>query len=157
MKIGSLQHTLHTLTRGALPALMMVCCLTGCVDEDGDAWSDNAQQELLYSLSSGRTPGEERLAGELEGLLPGDWTRAADDGQPELHITFLGHDAVTGDIALLLADVEVHPTRVVLSDDQALLILPEYNRSYLIEHIDADTLALQELETSERFVYHRNH
>jgi len=157
MKIGSLQHPLRTLLRSTLPVLLMVCGLTGCVDEDADAWSDNAQQELLYSLSSGRTPVEERLAGELEGLLPGDWARAAEEGEPELHITFLGHDAVTGDIALLMEDAEVHPTRVVLSDEQALLILTELNRSYLIEHIDADTLALQELETGERFVYHRNH
>ncbi|MEL6180761.1 MAG: hypothetical protein AAFS10_17500, partial [Myxococcota bacterium] len=144
------KHMLRFLIQG-LALTWLVMCLVGCVDEDADAWSDG-QQELLYSLSSGRTPIEEQLAGELEGLLPGDWAQADIDTQTELQITFLGHDAVTGDIAFLLEDAEVHPTRVVLSEDQALLILSDHNRSYLIEHLDADTLALQELETGDRFV-----
>ena len=159
-------HFRHQYKWLILIALLTFATSLGCVD-DPEGVQANAQtvtlpevdeqQELLYSLSSGRTPVEERLAGELESLLPGEWSHSNASAGTALDIIFLGHDAVNGDIAILMVPTneDVMPTRITLEGADAILHLPGSENGYLIEHIDADRLELYDTESESVLVYLR--
>lgn len=102
---------------------------------------------------------EERIAEDMEALLPGMWVRQ--DGaelNAHLEIMFLGHDARTGDVAMLVETTtgrEMHPARVVISESHGTLHFPDSDAAYVVERIDVDRLVLQDVEGRGRLVYRR--
>ncbi len=134
----------------------MCCTLAiGCVDEGFDSGEE---------LSSGRSFEEELLAEDLEALLPGVWLLDTEDHHTlaldELSIVFLGHDAVTGDVALLIdtqdeSEDSLQPARAHLADSDATLHLTQDDISLRIEQIEDDLLVLQADDETPRLVYRR--
>ncbi len=147
------QRATHLLLTALLAA---VAIMSGCVAESEDA----------FGLSSSRTFEEELLAEDIAALLPGSWsydaaasTHALPGSSGVMSIVFLGHDAVSGDIALL-AEVNqgdrLEPARVGLDESDATLMMPERDFSLRIERIEDDLLVLQGDAPSVRLVYHRH-
>ena len=126
----------------------------GCVDDGTtDDFSD---------LTSSRSFDEELLAEDMEALLPGRWawdetsTIAHPTEGEALSIVFLGHDAVTGDVALLIESLdELQPARVVLEGGEATLWIGAEEASFRVERIEDDVLVLQGDESTDRLVYNR--
>jgi hypothetical protein len=145
---------------GAL-AVGVALLVSACGDtegEPGDSWATGEEGGL--GLSSSRTVAEERIAEDMEALLPGLWVWQGGADQPEssLEIMFLGHDARTGDIAMLVETAnarELHPARVVITESHGTLQFPDSDDAYVVERIDVDRLVLQDVETNARLFYRR--
>ena len=108
---------------------------------------------------------EELLAEDIEALLPGTWRweRSSQGSQPplggaDLDIVVLGHDAVSGDVAILIdqpLDSELKPGRVVLDESVAIIQFPETESRLRIERIEDDILVLQDDDERTTLLYHR--
>jgi hypothetical protein len=108
---------------------------------------------------------EELLAEDIEALLPGTWRFQASQqnsraplGGKDLDIIVLGHDAVTGDVAILIEgplDGDLQPGRIVLDESVAILRLPEVDNRLRIERIEDDVLILQDDDERTTLLYHR--
>jgi len=126
----------------------------GCVSEDPSEDS---------GISSSRSFEEELLAEDIEALLPGtwEWEKTSDADPPvksqEISIVFLGHDAVTGDVAILIEtpNHEIQPALVTLDEGVASLQLPPENSQLRIERIEDDVLVLQDEEGSKHLFHRR--
>lgn len=149
----------------SMAILLAASLTTACVDESEDEWTVALNEESVAfgDLSPGRTFEEELLAEDLEALLPGSWVLESQSAQPDTRplfdITFLGHDAVSGDLALLLEDPadpnSIEPVRVTLSESEATLRLAQNGRSFRVEQIEDELLVLHQDETNVRLVYTR--
>lgn len=148
-------RTRATILLGAF-LLMLSMTQIGCVDE--------AEPDEVADLSSGRSFEEELMAEDIEALLPGTWrwdqssTHQPPLDSEDLSIVFLGHNAVTGDVALLIETPdqdELQPARVSMDESAASLHLPETDTSFRVERIEDDVLVLQDDAMSIRLVYRR--
>ncbi len=149
---------LHTsLCLGALVGLLLGS--TACAEDE----------EGSVDTLPARSTHEALLAEEIEVLLPGIWawegsTPAESDNAAslEISIVFLGHDAATGNVALLVEtdtpqgdETLIQAARVELDDTLATLHLTNPPGSYLLERIQEDTLVVQDTQTATRLVYRR--
>lgn len=167
--------SLSTPLQNTLLALACSALVVGCVDEGRDDGEPSQAQVvgleeggLLPTLTPGRSFEEELLAEDMEALLPGDWVwdqRASSlpeamSAVEELSIVFLGHDAVTGDVALLIEEDhhsgQLLPARVSLDESEATLRFPETETALGIEHIEDDLLILRSESDGTRLVYRRH-
>lgn len=146
-------------------SLLLLVLLSGgavaCGDDGGDPGRDAGFEEGPGgSLGPGRSAVEEQLAEELAALLPGAWAwdEASTVRGADLEVTFLGHDAVSGDLALLVEtepEQELRPARVILSDDQAMVEFTDDHVSYSVDAIEDDRFVLVATDGTEKLVYRR--
>jgi hypothetical protein len=142
-----------------LAGLWLAWTATACVE-------DPAEEP---GLGASRSLHEELLAEEVEALLPGDWLwdhaqpQAGELEMPALSILFLGHDAVTGDAAVLLElgdDAEqtqrqLQAARVHFDDTVATLHMSEDSGTWRVQSMSEDQLVLHDLQTDTRHFYLR--
>jgi len=152
----------RSITPQRLLLLVLVAgTLAACGDDGGESERLVGFDETLAgSLGPDRSAVEEQLAEELAALLPGAWAwdEASTVRGADIEVTFLGHDAVSGDLALLIETVpvaELRPARVVLSDDQAVVEFPDDHVSYSVDAIEDDRLVLVGQDSTEKLVYRR--
>ncbi len=144
--------------------LWVAVCGVACVEEDEAEAFDGALRPWEVS----RTRLEEQRAEEVEALLPGAWIQAravpeeAELDLPALSISFLGHEAVTGDAALLLEvgdDAEqterrIQAARVQFSHMDATLHLGD--RAWRMDLVEEDLLVLQDLRSGAKWFFARS-
>jgi hypothetical protein len=150
----------HHTTQHHLLCLLAATLATGAVA---------CVEEPDVALPQARSLQEELLAEEVEALLPGDWVwdhaqpQDAEVELPTLSILFLGHDAVTGDAALLLnlgddaeqSEQRLQAARVQFQPQRATLWLGEDHDAFLLDTIAEDLLVLQDRQTGARLFYLR--
>lgn len=153
-----MQSHLHRLCL-VLAGLWLAWASTACVEEPSEE----------PGLGGSRSLHEELLAEEVEALLPGDWLwdhaqpQTEELEMPALSILFLGHDAVSGDAAVLLelgddaeqTQTRIQAARVHFEDTVATLHLNQGRRGWRVESIGEDQLVLHDLETDTRHFYLR--
>lgn len=137
-----------------------VCVLSACVDEP---------EEPAAELTPLRTLQEAHLAEEAEALLPGEWVwdhQSSDGLETDLSaltITYLGNDAVSGDMALLLKtgdDAEqttpqVQAASIRFTNSSATLHLNDRKTSWDLQLLHEDTLELRSTLSGSRLIYRR--
>ena len=144
-----------------LPTLIFLMLGTLACGDAEDGYDREGVFEEGYSSSLGpeRSAVEEQLAEELAALLPGMWAwdEASSVRRADLAVTFLGQDALRGDLALLVESIDddLQPARVVLSDDQAVIELPDIQTRYTVDAIEDDRLVMVDMETGDKHVYRR--
>jgi hypothetical protein len=139
----------HNLIRTLLLSLLSVglLCVTACIEADIDSDTVEGTRSLQEAL----------LAEEIEALLPGTWM--SDTGSPDLgdlSIVFLGHDAMSGDVALLIegeTDESLEPALVSLRDNTAILTLNDGD--WEIDSLGNEELVLTHPETGVTVQFHR--
>ena len=138
----------HSLLKMLALAALMASVATACVEADvTDA-----------DAGAPRTSLEAQRAEEVEALLPGAWMwTEGSAGTVDLSIVFLGHDAVSGDVALLIEgenDDAVIPASVRLDGPSATLLVGA-SESWSIELLADDTLVLADPTSGRRARYQR--
>ncbi len=139
-------------------ALMLLLGASACVEEIEEP-----------PLTTERNLHESLLAEDVEALLPGSWiwdhTQSEDIevDMSALSILFLGHDAVTGDVAILIEEGDdaeqtqrqLQAARVSITNKRAMLHLSESPQVYQIEEINEEQLVLREHGTDTTLIYLR--
>ncbi len=114
--------------------------------------------DLDSGVAATRTSTEAQRAEEIEALLPGVWMW--EDGSADaldLSIVFLGHDAVTGDVALLIegeSDDAVVPASVQLQGPVATLVV-DTAQAWRITALRDDSLVLVAVGSGATARFHR--
>jgi len=140
-------HRLSPLLTAAVTAAMM-CAASGCIESD-----------VIDAPPVERPLVETQLAEKIEALLPGTW--ACDQVEPaigDLFVVFLGHDAVSGDVALLIeADngEDLQAVSVSLGDNSATLVLQ--NQHWQIQTLGDEELALLNTVDGTILRFHRTY
>lgn len=135
------------LTAGVL---LSVASLSACVEAD--------VSDAEAGLVAPRTSVEASRAEEVEALLPGAWMWEHGSADAvDLSIVFLGHDAVSGDVALLIEgedDEQVAPASVRLQGSSAELVTAGEG-VWRIEVLGNDRLVLVDAASGATAHFHR--
>ncbi len=151
-----LPHAVHTRLWGRTHGLSL-CLIFALLFSAACTHSEEDVEPSAVGVS--RSAAEWRVAEDLESFLPGQWRWHADSTAPafNMEIIFLGHDALSGDVALLMTqhDGDPEPLRVVVSAEQALVQFEDVGLECVVEELGDERLVLRCLGDGRVLVFER--